>query len=120
MTVSSDHRDFAEDWVEAWNSHDVDRILAHYEDDVILVSPRALLVLGVEDGTVRGKRALGDYMRAGLRKVPDLTFTLKRVFSGVNSLVVEFATSDGRHGAEFMDFGKSGHVSRVVVHYAAT
>ena len=95
------------------------RILSHYEDEVILISPRARLVLGVEDGAVRGKAALRDYMRAALEKVPDLKFTLKRVFSGVNSIVIEFHTSDGRHGAEFMDFGKHGRVARVVAHYAS-
>ena len=113
-----DARNFAEDWVDAWNSHDLTRVLSHYEDDVVLISPRARLVLGVADGAVRGKPALGDYMRAALEKVPDLHFTLKRVFSGVNSVVLEFTTSDGRHGAEFMDFGTSGHVARVVAHYA--
>jgi ketosteroid isomerase-like protein len=24
---------FASEWIEAWNSHDLDRILAHYSDD---------------------------------------------------------------------------------------
>jgi hypothetical protein len=110
---------FARDWIDAWNSHDLTRVLAHYEDDVILISPRVKLVLGVEDGAVRGKVALGDYMRAALTKLPDLTFTLKRVFSGVGSVVIEFHTNDGRHGAEFMDFGTHGHVARVVAHYAS-
>jgi len=114
----TDAQEFAREWVEAWNSHDLKRILAHYEDDVVLISPRARFVLGVADGAVRGKDALGDYMHAALRKVPDLNFTLKRVFAGVNSVVIEFTTNDGRHGSEFMDFGKTGHISRVVAHYA--
>jgi len=32
---------FAEHWVQAWNSHDLDAIVSHYEDDVVLVSPNA-------------------------------------------------------------------------------
>jgi ketosteroid isomerase-like protein len=115
----TDHKDFAREWVEAWNSHDLARILSHYEEDVTLISPRAKLVLGVEDGTVRGKAALGDYLRAALVKVPDLKFTLNRVFAGVHSVLIEFTTSDGRHGAEFMDFGINGKVARVIAHYAA-
>ena len=114
----TDANDFAREWVEAWNSHDLARVLSHYEEDVVLISPRARVVLGVADGAVRGKAALGDYMRAALRKVPDLTFTLKRVFAGVNSVVIEFTTNDGRHGAEFMDFGNNGRIARVVAHYA--
>jgi predicted ester cyclase len=114
-----DHREFAREWVEAWNSHDLDRILSHYDDAVTLISPRARLVLGVEDGAVRGKPALRDYMKRALEKVPDLTFALDRVFSGVSSVVIEFHTSDGRHGAELMDFAKNGQVARVIAHYAS-
>jgi ketosteroid isomerase-like protein len=114
----SDHREFADEWVEAWNSHDLDRVLSHYEEDVVLASPRVRLILGRDDGMIRGKAALRDYLTLGLKKVPDLRFTLKRVFSGVNAVVLEFHRSDGRHAAEFMEFGASGLVSRVSATYA--
>jgi ketosteroid isomerase-like protein len=35
-------RKFAQDWVDAWSSHDMERILDHYDDDVLLISPVAL------------------------------------------------------------------------------
>jgi hypothetical protein len=117
--MSTNHRDFATEWVQAWNSHDLERILSHYDDEVSLISPRARLVLGVEDGAVRGKTALRYYMKRALEKVPDLSFTLDRVFSGVNSVVIEFHTNDGRHGAELMDFTKDGRVARVIAHFAS-
>jgi len=108
----SDHREFAADWVSAWNSHDLDRVVSHYEEDVVLTSPRIRLILGKDDGTIRGKSALRDYMGMALKKVPDLRFTLDRVFSGVNAVVLEFHTHQGRHTAEFMEFGRNGLVSR--------
>jgi len=114
----SDHREFAEDWVSAWNSHDLDRVVSHYEEAVVLTSPRIKLILGKEDATIRGKSALRDYMGMALKRVPDLRFTLDRAFSGINSVVLEFHTNDGRHGAEFMEFGRNGLVSRVSATYA--
>ena len=51
----SNHREFADDWMEAWNSHDLDRVLSHYEEDVVLTSPRVRLFLSRDDGTIRGK-----------------------------------------------------------------
>ena len=30
---------FATDWIAAWNSHDLDRVLTHYEDDFEMSSP---------------------------------------------------------------------------------
>lgn len=31
--------EFARDWIESWNSHDMDRILSHYTDDFEMSSP---------------------------------------------------------------------------------
>jgi ketosteroid isomerase-like protein len=118
--MASDHREFAAEWVSAWNSHDLERVLSHYEEDIVLTSPRIKLILGKEDGTIRGKPALRDYMGRALQKIPDLRFTLDRVFSGVNAVVLEFHTNDGRHGAEFMEFGRNGRVARVSANYAVS
>jgi ketosteroid isomerase-like protein len=32
-------RTFTEEWEEAWNAHDVERLLVHYTDDVVFQSP---------------------------------------------------------------------------------
>ena len=34
-------RQFAREWVDAWNAHDLERILSHYAPDVVLRSPVA-------------------------------------------------------------------------------
>jgi ketosteroid isomerase-like protein len=114
----SNHREFAADWVAAWNSRDLERILSHYDEEMVLTSPRVRIVLGREDGTLRGKAALRDYFKQAMVKLPDLKFTLDRVFTGVNSVVLEFHTTDGRHGAEFMAFGPDGLVRQVSASYA--
>jgi ketosteroid isomerase-like protein len=113
----ADHKSFARQWVQAWNSHDLNRILSHYDEDVHLTSPRVRVLLRTDDGSLRGKSALRDYFSKGLQLLPDLNFTLERVYSGVNSVVVEFRRSDGAKGAELMEFGESGRVCRVIVHY---
>jgi hypothetical protein len=114
----SNHHEFAADWVAAWNSHDLERVLSHYDEEMVLTSPRVRGLLGREDGTLRGKPALRDYFSQALVKLPDLKFTLDRVFSGVNSIVLEFHTTDGRHGAECMTFGPEGLVREVFANYA--
>jgi ketosteroid isomerase-like protein len=115
----SDHREFAAEWLGAWNARDLEKVLSHYEEDVVLTSPRIRLILTKESGTIHGKTALRDYIGRALEKLPDLRFTLDRVFSGVNTVVLEFHTTDGRHGAEFMEFGRNGLVSRVSANYSA-
>lgn len=46
--------DFAKEWIEAWNTQDLDRILSLYSDQVIFTSPKALARLPHTGGTVRG------------------------------------------------------------------
>ena len=73
---------FAAEWIAAWNSHDLDRILSHYADDVVFESPASTRITGDASGRVVGKAALRDYWRQALGRVPDLTFTLTAVYGG--------------------------------------
>jgi len=65
-------KEFAVEWIQAWNSHDLDAIMSHYDDDVVLTSPVAAQILNRPSGTVEGKVALRDYFRRGLEVYPDL------------------------------------------------
>ena len=47
----------ANHWVAAWNAHDLDLIMSHYEDEIELTSPVAAQLLGTPDGRVVGKAA---------------------------------------------------------------
>ncbi len=108
---------FAQAWVAAWNSHDVERILSHYSDDVELTSPLVGKILGNGGHSVRGKDDLRAYFRRGLDAFPDLKFTLWRAFAGVQSVVVHYQSVHGMGTAEVMWLDADGLVSRVVAHY---
>jgi hypothetical protein len=41
---------FAEHWVAAWNAHDLELIMTHYEDAIELTSPIAAQLLGTPSG----------------------------------------------------------------------
>ncbi len=110
-------REFAQDWVDAWNSHDLERILDHYDDQVSLVSPVALkLVSG--DGTVRGKAALREYFLRGLNAYPDLHFDLIETLWGTETNVVYYINNvRGSKTAEVMLLNPAGKVHRVWANY---
>ena len=57
---------FAREWLTAWNAHDLERILAHYSEDVELTSPFVAKLTGRSEGVLRGKAALRDYFARGL------------------------------------------------------
>jgi hypothetical protein len=47
---------FGRKWVAAWNSHDLERILAHYRENVELTSPLVERILGDGRVVVRRRR----------------------------------------------------------------
>ena len=107
----------AEEWVGAWNAHDLERIVGHYEDAVELTSPVAARLLGVAYGKVVGKENLRAYFQRGLTAYPQLHFRLEDVLWGLNSVVLYYTNQNGNHTAEFMEISAAGRVARVVAHY---
>ena len=107
-----------QDWIESWNSHDLDRIMEHYSDDVVLTSPVAARILNDPDGAVRGKPALRAYFAKGLAFYPDLKFHLLDTLSGLHSVVLYYENQNGNRTAEFMEVGEDGKVARVVANYS--
>ena len=103
-------RRFAGDWVEGWNSHDLERILSHYAEDVVFRSRKAARLAG--DGLIRGKAALRTYWARALETQPDLRFELDRVFLGHGVLTLTYRTHLGVDAAETFEFGEDGRVIR--------
>ncbi|HTX75338.1 MAG TPA: nuclear transport factor 2 family protein [Terracidiphilus sp.] len=110
-------RAFAQEWIDAWNSHDLEHVLAHYAEDAVLSSPVALQRFG-GDGTLRGKTALRDYFARGLAAYPDLRFDLIETLWGTETIVVGYANNHrGSKTAEVMLLNPAGKVSRVWANY---
>jgi predicted ester cyclase len=107
----------ANHWVAAWNAHDLDLIMTHYEDAVELTSPVAARLLGTANGKVIGKANLRAYFARGLEAYPELQFRLEDVLWGLNSVVLYYANQKGIHTAEFMELSVAGKVARVVANY---
>ena len=78
-------RQLAEDWIAAWNAHDLEAIISHYDERVELISPVAEQLLGIPNGKVSGKAALKEYFQHGLQAYPELHFELKDVMAGLTA-----------------------------------
>jgi hypothetical protein len=95
---------FSTAWAAAWNAHDLDSLLAHFHDDVVFTSPVAARIVPGSDGVIRGKEALRAYWTEGLRLIPDLHFTVERVFAGVSVLVIGYRNQRGNLVDEVLVF----------------
>ena len=109
----------ANHWVAAWNAHDLDLIMTHYEDAIELISPVAARLLGTPNGKVAGKPNLRAYFQQGLEAYPELHFYLEDVLWGINSIVLNYTNQKGTRTGEFMELSASGKVVRVVANYSS-
>jgi hypothetical protein len=109
---------FAAQWIEAWNTHDLAAVLAHYSDDLEMSSPYIMQIAGEPSGTLRGKPAVADYWKKALALMPDLKFELLSVLVGVNSITLYYKGARGRLVAEVVHFAADGKVVRAYAHYA--
>ncbi len=110
-------RAFAQEWIEAWNSHDLERILAHYADEIVFLSPIARQRVG--SGRLIGIPALRSYWGAGLQAQPNLTFELLEVLRGHECVTLLYRNHKGQTVAETAEFGPSGKIVRSFACYTA-
>jgi len=117
MMSEPEARALAREWVEAWNSHDLDRIMSHYADDFEMTSPFIAALMQEPSGTIRGKAKVREYWSQALRKVPDLNFKLIDVLLGVDSITIYYQAVFGKRAAEVLFFDADHRVKRGIAHY---
>lgn len=107
-----DPHSFAANWQDGWNSHDLDRILSHYTEDVRFHSRKAEALVG--QPVLQGKNALRDYWGKALARQPDLRFEVCDVFKGASMLALTYRNHRDVLAVEHFWFDASG-----LVHEAA-
>lgn len=108
---------FATEWIDAWNSHDLDRVLSHYSDDFEMSSPLIATVAGEPSGRLKGKKAVGAYWAKALALAPQLRFELVTTLVGAASITLYFKSYRGTT-AEVLIFGPDRKVIEAFAHYA--
>lgn len=102
--------EFAVEWIASWNSHDIERILAHYEEAFEFSSPVLEKVNPASGGKLIGKVDARAYWSRGLEARPDLRFETVTVLKGVQSAVIYYKGLGGKLCAEYFAFGATGKV----------
>lgn len=108
---------FARDWIDAWNAHDLDRVLGHYADDFEMTSPLIVSLMSAPTGRLRGKDRVREYWARALERRPGLRFRLQKVTFGVDSLAVHFQSETGRASVDWFVFDDQGRVVKSYAHH---
>jgi ketosteroid isomerase-like protein len=117
MLTIEQAREFAREWIAAWNLHDLDSIVAHYSDEIVFCSPFVERLGADASGSVHGRAALWKYFAAALGKFPSLRFHLRAVLVGVDTVTILYDSVNGLLAAETMALNEAGLITRVWAHY---
>jgi ketosteroid isomerase-like protein len=112
-------KEFALEWIEAWNAHDLSRMLFHYTDDFEMRSPIIAERMGVADGVLKGKKAVGAYWTPAFTGSQQLKFVLHDVLVGTDSIALYYYNvKRGRMVAEIITLNDKHQVTIGSAHYA--
>jgi hypothetical protein len=110
-------REFANEWIAAWNSHDLARILSHYTETFEMSSPLIIERMQESSGTLKGKERVGRYWQQGLTAIPPLRFELIDVFAGVESITLYYHSVGRKMVCEVLFFDAERRIVRGVSHH---
>lgn len=110
MQDSKFYEKFAAEWIAAWNSHDIERIMSHYDESLKFSSPKLATFISSSGGKLHGKEAVRSYWVKALAAQPGLHFDLVAVLKGVESVVISYKGLGGKLCAEFFVFSENGSV----------
>ena len=98
------------EWIAAWNSHDLERVLALYTDDAEMTSDK-IQALGFEaSGTLRGKDRLRAYWGKALAMLPNLRFDLIDTYVSPDSVVVFYQNEREPQICEYLRLDATGKI----------
>jgi ketosteroid isomerase-like protein len=101
---------FGREWIAAWNSHDLDRVLALYAEDAEMTSDK-IPALGFDpSGTLHGKARLRMYWGKALTLLPNLHFDLIDTYVSPNSIVVFYKNERGAKICEYLRLNAEGKI----------
>jgi ketosteroid isomerase-like protein len=99
-------------WVAAWNSRDLERVLTMYSEDAEMTSDRIPAFGFDASGTVRGKDSLRAYWSKALSLITNLHFTLIDTYVSPDSVVVFYQNERGHRICEYLRLDDAGKIKQ--------
>ena len=108
---------FAASWYAAWNAHDIDAIMAHYDKAIEHSSPFIKRYNGTDDVSIKGIAGVRDYFARALARNPTLRFDPLHVTTGLESVLLVYRRMSGDLAGEVFFLNVAGKIVRSVSHY---
>ena len=105
----------AKDWIMAWNSGNLTKILEHYRDDVILFSAAAKSRWNAAGGKLIGKGAVENHFRKAFEEVPGMRLEFVKLLTGTEGVMLIYKRETGMMTADLVLFDDNGKIKEVRV-----
>jgi SnoaL-like domain len=117
MTEKEKLKEAALGWMDDWNNRNLEKVMAHYTDDVKLYSPTVIRRWNEIEGKLEGKAAVERHFRKGLEEMPDIRFEFHSILYGIESIILFYKRETGILAADLVMFNKEGKVKEVRTYY---
>lgn len=107
----------AKDWIEAWNAHDLERIMSHYSQDVVFEAETVRARWGKPDGKLIGIEELKKHFALGLKLAPQLKFQLEQVLIAPSGYAVLYSRENGNRVIDCVILNDAGQAVKVTAYY---
>ena len=110
-------KDLATRWLQAANTHDIEKILSFYAQDAELESPVVVKLMNEPSGRIRGMDKLREYFTKGFAAYPHMSLHLIEAAWGLFSITAWYANHRGTRTSAYLELDASGKIRRNVSHY---
>jgi hypothetical protein len=117
MGIKRNSRSIVEDWIEAWNCKDLDRIMRHYAFSVVFEANTVVSRWNRPDGILRGADELREHFRMGLENAPALHFELEDVFTAPSRYAALYRRDNGNWVLDVVELDGSLKAFSVKAYY---
>jgi len=107
----------AQDWINAWNAHELDKIMLHYSQDVVFEVETAKKRWNKP--RLHGIEELRKHFTLGLELAPRLTFHLEQVFLAPSGYAILYQRENGNRVIDCVTPDESGRATKVTAYYAS-
>jgi hypothetical protein len=118
MLNANDAKQFANRYIDAFNSRSIDRIMSLYADKTEVVSATVIQILKRPSGIVQGHAEVRDYFTKALAAYPYLKWQLIEVTFGLNCVVAYYVNEKATRSCEVLELDAEGKIIRHIATYS--
>lgn len=87
---SLQNKQIANTWFEAFNEHDLEKLLALYGDNAEHFSPKLKIRMPETQGLIKGKAALRAWWKDAFDRLPSLNYEVKKLTADEEQVFMEY------------------------------